>query len=434
MGKGKNGCQAAMVLDALSLPAGVDPPQITLPQVNAAASSIIEALKEGERIAVFADYDPDGTCGAAALGLALSDYQQQTLWGFASAQNGTGLSEDFIREAASQGCTQLITIDLGSSGPALIELAKELGMTITVSDHHSPHPDADPDYHLNPQLQAPSQASGAVVAYKLALALESELYGQPRQSTIQQGAWLAGLGARADMMDMKTSENAALNDLNGITDNAPLGMQILQEKLGLKSLSRSNQSKISSILNLPKRCHLAKAEDAAQILMSDDPKLINDSLSNLLAVKEACDQASKDFGSQAAQQITAAPASRVASAIIDSEDSHLYSGYSGIVSMRMSGAAKRPAVVFVPMNPEASMYKYSARWTGAPDDAGEGLLTSIPGLEAVNSPHGLGPPGGHPQAMGGICRAEDIAAVTESLEAWAANLGLAPLVLEPYSE
>ena len=168
--------------------------------------------------------------------------------------------------------------------------------------------------------------------------------------------------------------------------------------------------------------------------MSDDPKLINDSLSNLLAVKEACDQASKDFGSQAAQQITAAPASRVASAIIDSEDSHLYSGYSGIVSMRMSGAAKRPAVVFVPMNSEASMYKYSARWTGAPENAGEGLLTSIPGLEAVNSPHGLGPPGGHPQAMGGICRAEDIAAVTASLEAWAANLGLSPSVLEPYGE
>jgi len=430
-GKGQGGCGATMELD-LSLPKGIVPLEQALPGITAAVSDIADALKAGQKVAVFCDYDPDGTCGAAIMSLALDKFKQQTIFGFASAADGTGLSEQFVRDADSQGASTLITVDLGSSQPAVLDLARSLGIKVIVTDHHAPHPEADPDHHLNPQLHGPSQSSGAVVAWKLALALEEQLYGAPRPKVLSEGAFLAAFGARADMMDIKETENAAIDSMGG--QAAPPGLQALAERLSVKSLSASNQSKLAALLNLPKRSALAKASDAALILSASSKSQATSAIDRLLAVREACSEASRCFGSQAAQQMSDQSSSRVASAVIDLPDCHLYAGYAGIVAMRMSGAAARPAVIFVPLDQQSSRYKYSVRWTGKRENLGDGLLESIDALGKIASRSGGSPPGGHPQAMGGICGSGEIEEVKSALEDWAKGRGLQELDFQSTKE
>ena len=413
MGKGNTAC------GAVAMPSS-GPGELGLPGLRPAALELADALRAGEKVFVFSDYDPDGTCGAAALALAFDQYAEQITWGYASAEQGTGLSEEFVRQAAADGASTLITVDLGSSHPAQLQLASELGLRTIVTDHHSVHPDSEPDHHLNPALVSHEGSSGAVVAYKLAVALEEELYGSARPSTVSEGAFLASFGARADMMDMKLPDNLLLEQIG----QPPPGLMAAAEALSLKSLAPSNQAKLSALLNLPKRTQLAAAADVAQILSAPDKASAKQPLERLMAVKEACNQASKDFVSQAAEQISAQPASRVASAVIFSQDAYLYCGYSGIASMRMSGACQRPTVVFIPMDEQGSCYKYSVRWMGKHEQLGEGVLESLPALRIVAEKSGFSPPGGHPQAMGGICHEDDIEAVTGALEEWAKRRGL----------
>lgn len=421
MGKGVGGCDVATMQLTAVLPAGILSPEETVPGVTEAASELADTLRRGETVAVFCDYDPDGTCGAAALSLALSEFSSQTLFGFASASDGTGLSEEFVRKAAASGASTIVTVDLGSSQPGAIALAQSLGMRVIVSDHHSPHPDASPDHHLNPHLHGPSEASGAVVAWKLALSLEEQLYGSPTERTLSEGAFLASFGARADMMDMKAEENAAIYESAA---TPPPGIKALADRIGVKSFSATNQAKLAALLNLPKRSALARAEDAAQILTAASADEALEAIERLLAVRDACNEASRSFGSQAAEQMSLQEPCRVASAVIDLPDSHMYAGYAGIVAMRMSGAASRPAVIFVPLDDSGERYKYSVRWTGKRDGVGDGLLETIGPLGEVAARSGGAPPGGHPQAMGGVCWQEEIEEVTQTLEDWAEGRGL----------
>lgn len=424
MAKGKAGCGHALPYSDL-LPPGVDHPELTIPGVGQAADEIAARLSSGEKIAVFADYDPDGTCGAAALSLALSSFADQVEWGFADSSEGTGLSPRFVQEAHRAGAGLIVTVDLGSSDPGVLQTASSLGMKVVVSDHHSPHPGVSPDYHLNPSLWGPSEASGAVVAYKLAIALEERLYGQVRPETLERGAFLAAFGARADMMDMASDENKALFAYG----DPPPGLRAAAKLLGLKSLSATNCTKIAALLNLPKRSPLAHAQDSAAVLSAEKQQDAEQPLRRLLDVKDRCSQASSSFGSEAARQIGAQGSRRVASATISLPEAHLFPGYAGIVALRMSGASRRPTLIFLPLDEEGSRYKYSLRWTEAPD--GKGLLSSVPPLARIAASAGLSPPGGHPRAMGGLCQAGDIDAITEAMEEWARGEGLPSGSLAP---
>lgn len=424
MAKGKTGC-GQVLPSSITMPAGINHPEVTIPGVGQAADEIAATLSSGGRIAVFSDYDPDGTCGAAALGLALSEFSDQVEWGFANSSEGTGLSRRFVEEAHRSGVGLMVTVDLGSSDPEVLRLAQSLGVKVVVSDHHSPHPDAKPDYHLNPALWGPSEASGAVVAYKLALSLEERLYGGVRPETAERGAFLAAFGARADMMDMSSEENRALFS-NG---QPPPGLQAAADFLGLKSLSATNCTKIAALLNLPKRTPLAQAKDSAAILSASKPEDAQEPLRRLMEVKDRCSEASASFGSEAARQIGAQGSRRVASATIGLPDAHLFPGYAGIVALRMSGASGRPTLVFLPLDEEGSRYKYSLRWTEAPD--GPGLISSVPSLSEIAAKAGMSPPGGHPRAMGGLCLPGDIPSILEALENWAREQGLSPQSLAP---
>jgi single-stranded-DNA-specific exonuclease len=390
------------------LPVGIAQPRDTVPGAPAAAKHIADQLRRGRQIAVFGDYDPDGTIGTSLLRLAAGDRAGQLHFGFAKASDGFGVSSDFVRSAYDAGIRTLITVDCGSAAVQQLAMAKDLGMTVIVADHHAPDPALAADHHLNPTLADPdSAASGAVISYKLGLELDRELHGKSSERYVMQGAWMAGFGARADMMDLTTDENSALTSITDASTWAPSGIDLLRRSLGLPSLVKTNQRKISALLNLSKRTVYADAHDAMRAV-SGEPQEAQDAIDRLLAAKTRSDAFAAGLYDHVENNMVI-DNRRVPYTIADLPDAENFTGYSGLAANRAMKGLDRPAVVAIPVDEDT--FSFSARAAFAKGD---------PGLLDVDLREVAPGSGGHPNAMGGRCSREQFPAVLAAFERWAA--------------
>lgn len=199
----------------------------------------------GKRIRIVGDYDIDGVCSTYLLYKGLcrigadADYEIPD-----RIKDGYGINESIIQAAAADGIDTILTCDNGIAAVDQIRLAKELGMTVLVTDHHDiltvdgkevlPPADAV----VNPKQQACgypfSGICGAMVAYKLVQALYEEFH-------IPEKEWL-------DMMEFAAI--ATVGDVMPLQDENRI---IVKE--GLK---RMGQTKSTGLLKLIEKNNLDK--------------------------------------------------------------------------------------------------------------------------------------------------------------------------------
>jgi single-stranded-DNA-specific exonuclease len=143
-----------------------------------AARRVARAVRDGEKIGVFGDYDTDGITSAAVLYLALSHYTDELVVKLPIRHVGYSLLEPYVRDLFAEGVDLLVTADCGVSNKAEVALANELGMDVIVTDHHIP-PENPPDTAvavLDPKLWDPNDPlAGVGVAWKFAWAVAREL-------------------------------------------------------------------------------------------------------------------------------------------------------------------------------------------------------------------------------------------------------------------
>lgn len=219
-----------------------------LKDAEKAAQILLTKIRQQAKIRIIGDYDIDGIFstyilydGLKACG-ACVDYTLPH-----RIKDGYGLSEKLIREAAEQGCDTILTCDNGIAAAAEIALAKELGMTVVVTDHHEVplHWEGDTATAVLPQADAvvdPKRADceypckgicGAVVAWKL-LQLVQRACGQP--DAWQKYLQYAAFATIGDVMELR-GENRTITTL-GLeqlrqTDN--VGLQALIACSGLNA-------------------------------------------------------------------------------------------------------------------------------------------------------------------------------------------------------
>jgi single-stranded-DNA-specific exonuclease len=116
--------------------AGLTAPDAMLDR-SLAADRLARAIRRRERIAVFGDYDVDGTTSAAILSGIL-----EQLGGVVSASvgnrwaGGYGLSDAALDRVLESGPSVLVTCDCGSSDHERVARASRLGIDVIVVDHH----------------------------------------------------------------------------------------------------------------------------------------------------------------------------------------------------------------------------------------------------------------------------------------------------------
>ena len=217
-----------------------------LQDAEKAAQILLTKIRQQAKIRIIGDYDIDGIFstyilydGLKACG-ACVDYTLPH-----RIRDGYGLSEKLIWEACEQGCDTILTCDNGIAAAAEIALAKELGMTVVVTDHHEVplHWEGDAATAVLPPADAvvdPKRADceypckgicGAVVAWKV-LQLVQRACGQP--DAWQQYLQYAAFATIGDVMELR-GENRTITTL-GLeqlrrTDN--IGLQALIACSGL---------------------------------------------------------------------------------------------------------------------------------------------------------------------------------------------------------
>lgn len=157
-----------------------------IPDLDRAASRLLEALSANERIVIYGDYDADGITAAAILFHILMHLGERLGLGRDGAnvrtyvphrlEEGYGLNAEAIATLAGEGAKVIVSVDCGitSIGPA--QRAKACGVDLIITDHHNPPasttdlPDAYAVVHpRRPDSTYPfGELCGAGVAYKLA--------------------------------------------------------------------------------------------------------------------------------------------------------------------------------------------------------------------------------------------------------------------------
>ncbi len=147
-----------------------------LSAMNEAIALIERARNEGSTVCVYGDYDVDGVCATAVLGIVLGKLGIKVKSYIPKRHDeGYGLNESAIREIANWAGL-LITVDCGVTAVEQVDLCNELGLPVIITDHHQPSELLPACPVVNPLLDGypfPSLC-GAGVAFKLAMALDRE--------------------------------------------------------------------------------------------------------------------------------------------------------------------------------------------------------------------------------------------------------------------
>lgn len=223
-----------------------DPKQMK--DMEKAVAILTEKIQGGKQIRIIGDYDIDGVMSSYILLTGL-----RRLGAKADIRipdriaDGYGLNENLVRRAKKDGADTILTCDNGIAALDQIRLAKELGMTVIVTDHHEiPYEDlADGSrvYHV-PEADAvvnPKQKDcpypfkglcGGAVAWKL-LGELLEAFGHPAEEILE---WLefAAIATVGDVMDLQGENRILVKE--GLKRLHHTGNQGLRELIRVQGL------------------------------------------------------------------------------------------------------------------------------------------------------------------------------------------------------
>ena len=269
-----------------------------------AAELIARKLKEGKHVRIIGDYDIDGVCSTYILlkgfQRAAKELSQRCSLeaGRYSVEkendaqidyeipdrikDGYGINESIIRQASADGVDTLVTCDNGIAALREISIAKQLGMTVVVTDHHEvpvdeygqilPPADAVVDPKQDGETYPFHEICGAVVAWKLIRVLYEKL-------GIPESKWMdllefAAIATVGDVMKLQ-DENRLIVKYGlkkiGSTKNTGLRKLIEKNNLDIENLSADHIGfVIGPCLNAGGRLKSAKV--ALRMLLAEDPE------------------------------------------------------------------------------------------------------------------------------------------------------------------
>ena len=262
-----------------------------LMDMDVAASVIADAVQHKQKIAIYGDYDVDGITSTAVLVTYLRAIGADVIWHLPTREGeGYGLNNDAVDDIVASGAKLLVTVDCGISGNDEVMRARNAGMRVVVTDHHSPDvtlPDADAV--VNPKR--PDDTSGLTylagvgVAFLTLVAVNRELKSRDLDADIATRLQNINLLNYMDFVALGTiCDTMPLIGLNrafvatglkvlGLRQN--LGLRVLMDIAGIKKPSvYAAGFALGPRLNAAGR--LDSATPALELLLTDNPLIAHD--------------------------------------------------------------------------------------------------------------------------------------------------------------
>ena len=275
--------------------------------MEAAVRLIRGAIGAGERIMIFGDYDADGVCATSILLETLTEEGAQVSFRLPSRQaDGYGLNEGAVREIAAKA-SLLITVDCGISNHAEVALAKSLGLTVIVTDHHQlPEKLPEADAVLNPLLGSyPCPfLCGAGVALKLCQALQ----GLPG---LEKRLDLAAIATVADVVPLLEENRIIVREgMKRIGASVRPGLRALLECSGTSSPLQADDLAFRLGPRLNAAGRLGDASLAVRLLLTGIPEKAYAAARQLEEMNRRRQGMEREITADALRRITDDPFSR----------------------------------------------------------------------------------------------------------------------------
>ena len=330
--------------------------------IGAAASLLADAIAQGKRLCIVADYDCDGAtaCALAMRGLKLLGAQHIGYLVPDRVVDGYGLTAPIADRVKAQGADVLITVDNGIASVEGVAHAKALGLQVLVTDHHLPaaqRPEADvivnPNQH-DCTFESKALAGVGVMFYVL-LALRSELrargvFDAATQPKLDSLLPLVALGTVADVVRLDANNRRLVaQGLKRVRAGAmPAGMEALFRAAGRKSAIATSQDfgfALGPRINAAGR--LSDMTLGIECLLTDDPARADELARALDAINRERRVIEGDMREVAME---------VAESLFDDQDEappaicvfdpDFNEGVVGIVAARIKDKFHRPSFVF----------------------------------------------------------------------------------------
>ena len=317
--------------------------------MESAVEWLLDVRDRHEKVFVFGDYDLDGMSAVTLMTRALAELGIESDWRLPNRfGDGYGLSASAVEEMHQAGARYVITVDTGITANAEIALAKQLGMSILVIDHHQPSGDGLPDcdvlldphqegdYYPNPEL------CGVGVSYKFICAVYSRL-SMPEPTKFLD---LVALGTLADLVRM-TPENRAFTKagLKSIESSCWPGLQEMYGDLMKRHGSVGGidvMYKFAPLLNAPGR--MERPDPALKLLLSPNMATANALMAELREWNSKRKQKEAEITEMAQAQMKAMYGDTLPTVIIVAgDDWHV--GVIGIVAAKLAQEYHRPTAV-----------------------------------------------------------------------------------------
>ncbi len=375
--------------------------------MNIAVERIIKAMRNGENIMIYGDYDVDGVTSVTILYDGLFKLGGKVSFFIPSRfQEGYGLSQDGIDAAKERQVSLIITVDCGITAVEESVYAKSLGIDVIITDHHEPGLTLPPAIAIiDPKLDTCSypfkELAGCGVAYKVLQGLCQRLEMDP--SFPEQYLDLVAVGTAADIVSL-VDENRILvkNGLTILQSNPRPGIFALLEICSLieKRISVSTIvfiiapriNAVGRISNAKKAVHLLAAKSLQQAR-------------NIARIMEKENNARKKI-----DEMTFNEAQEMVENTIDIDSKRIlvlakkdwHPGVVGIVASRIMEKYNRPSIL---LSIQDGIGKGSARST-----SNFNIYSALKHLEHLFISFG-----GHRYAAGITITEEDIAVLDEEI-------------------
>lgn len=317
---------------------------LLLTDMPQAVGRIMRAVRCGEQVAVYGDYDVDGITSVCLLadylrsiGLHCDIYIPDRI------EEGYGLNMDAIRTLHDRGVTLIISVDCGVTAIQETEFASELGIDMIITDHHECReilPDAvaviDPK---RPDCNYPTQSlAGVGVAFKLACAID----GNSRR-ILDRYSDLLAVGTIADVMPV-TEENRYMIQvgLQKLIDDPRPGLAALIQEAGIhdKKLNTTTVGyNIAPRLNAAGR--LGQVSVAVDLLLSTGKTAAQKLAAQLCEMNRSRQNLETTIWEQANAMLQNSPPKTPI--VLACEDWH--QGVIGIAASRLTESFSMPAVM-----------------------------------------------------------------------------------------
>ncbi|MFC1649360.1 single-stranded-DNA-specific exonuclease RecJ [Patescibacteria group bacterium] len=364
-------------------------------RINAFTKRIEKAIKRKEKVVIYGDYDADGICATAIL--------WEVLYGIGTDahpfipsrfREGYGLNKrGFERMQKDFGPDLIITVDNGIVSFEAVELAKQSGVDVIITDHHQKSKKV-PAVEL---IIHTTKTSGAGISYLLANHLRN-VFKKPDK---RKGLGLCAIGIVSDQVSMKHPNRSLVKfGLDRLSDTKRPGLKAIFDQAGKKETKKSVYDigfVIAPRINAAGR--LDNAMDSLRLLCTPNRPRSKD----LATVLGTHNRRRQEIVSDVLIEAEKIAEKKKWKGAVMVASKNFHEGVIGLAASRLVEKFNRPAIVFSVGDKET---KASGR-----SIEGFDLITQIRKMKKY-----LVAAGGHPGAAGFSIKTSDLNKFTKEFE------------------